>query len=146
MRVLGVDPGSKNIGLALSDPTGAIANPLMILKHISRTEDVARVSSLARQYDVEIIVIGQSLDDSGNPNFEGRRAMRFARSLQETIGVRVVLFDEAFTTQEARAARIEMNVSRKNRRGHLDSLAAVILLQSYLDEANSHTRSNNEKT
>jgi putative Holliday junction resolvase len=105
----------------------------MILRHISRSEDVARVASLAQQHEVDIIVIGQSLDDSGNPNFEGRRAMRFARSLQENTEAKVVLFDEAFTTQEARAARIEMNVSRKNRRGHLDSLAAAILLQSYLD-------------
>jgi putative holliday junction resolvase len=82
-------------------------------------------------------VVGQSLDDEGLPTFEGRRAGRFAEALKTQTRLPVVFWDESFTTQEARAARIAMGVSRSNRQGHLDSLAATVLLQSYLD-ANPH--------
>jgi putative Holliday junction resolvase len=121
MRILAVDPGSKNIGLAISDPTGSIANPLTVLDHVARLVDAATVADIAKTNEAGLIVVGQSLDDEGNPTFEGRRAGRFAQALM------------AQTTQDARTARIAMGVSRKNRRGHLDSLAATVLLQSYLD-------------
>ena len=133
MRILAVDPGSKNIGLALSDPTGTIANPLLVLPHVSRVVDAASVSDLASTHAAGLIVVGQSLDDDGNPTFEGRRSARFAEALKTQTDLPVVLWDEAFTTQDARLTRIEMGVSRRQRRGHLDDLAATILLQSYLD-------------
>lgn len=133
MRILALDPGSKRIGLALSDPTGTIASPLTVLEHISRLTDAAAVADLARQHEAGLIVVGQSLDEEGNPTFEGRRAARFAEALKTQTSLPVVLWNEAFTTQDARAVRIEMDVRRKDRRGHLDSLAAALLLQSYLD-------------
>ena len=133
MRILAVDPGSKHIGLALSDPTGSIANPLLVLPHVSRVVDAASVADLANTHAAGLIVVGQSLDDDGNPTFEGRRSARFAEALKTQTDLPVVLWDEAFTTQEARLTRIEMGVSRRQRRGHLDDLAATILLQSYLD-------------
>jgi len=143
MRILAVDPGSKNYGLALSDPSGTIARPLAVLNHFSRLVDVAAVAELAASNRAGLIVIGQSLDDDGNPSYEGRRARRFAEALRTQTGIPVVFWDEAFTTQDARAARLEMGVTRKNRSGHLDSLAAVILLQSYLD---AHLDNVNEKS
>ncbi|MBI4731956.1 MAG: Holliday junction resolvase RuvX [Chloroflexi bacterium] len=133
MRILAVDPGSTRIGLAISDPTGAIANPLTVVAHVSRLVDAAAVAELARENEAGLIVIGQSLDDAGQPTFEGRRAARFAEALKSQTVLPVVFWEEAFTTQDARHARIQMNVTRKNRSGHLDSLAATILLQSYLD-------------
>ena len=133
MRILAVDPGSKHIGLALSDPTGTIANPLTVLNHVTRLVDAAAVAELAMSNQVGLIVIGQSYDDDGNPSFEGRRAARFAETLKTQTDLPVVYWDEAFTTREALAARIQMGVSRKRRSGHLDSLAATTLLQSYLD-------------
>ncbi len=137
MRILALDPGSKRIGLALSDPTGTIASPLTVLEHVSRQVDAAAVADLARQHEAGLIVVGQSVDENGNPTFEGRRAARFAEALKTQTGLPVVLWNEAFTTQDARAVRIEMNVRRKERRGHLDSLAAALLLQSYLDANHS---------
>ena len=134
MRILAVDPGSKRIGLAISDPTGTIATPLTVLPHSARLADAAAVAELAMANKASLIVIGQSLDDEGQPTFEGRRAGRFAEAIRSQTGIPVVFWDESFTTQEAQAARIAMGVSRKNRQGHLDSLAAAILLQSYLDE------------
>jgi len=133
MRILAVDPGSKRIGLAISDLTGTIANPLTVLNHVARLLDAATVANLAITNGAGLIVVGQSLDDDGHPTFEGRRAGRFAEALKTQTDLPVVFWDESFTTQEARAARIAMGVARKNRQGHLDSLAATVLLQSYLD-------------
>ena len=133
MRILAVDSGSKRIGLAISDPTGRVANPLTVLKHVARLLDAAAVAEQARSNGAGLIVIGQSLDDDGQPTFEGRRAGRFAETLKTQTDLAVVFWDESFTTQEARAARIAMGVARKNRLGHLDSIAATVLLQSYLD-------------
>ena len=133
MRILAVDPGSKRFGLALSDPTGTIANPLTVLPHVARLVDAAAVAELASSHEAGLIVIGQSFDDDGSPSFEGRRSARFAEALKTQTTIPVILWEESFTTQDARSARIRMGVSRKNRSGHLDELAATVLLQSYLD-------------
>jgi putative Holliday junction resolvase len=133
MRILAVDHGEKRIGLALSDPSGTIANPLTVIKHISRMMDAAQVATLAAEHGAELIVIGQSFDEEGHPNLAGRRAAKFAGALQEQTQIPVVLWDESFSTQDARAARIELGVSRKKRSGHQDALAAVMILQSYIE-------------
>ena len=133
MRILAVDPGSKRIGLAISDPTGTIANPLTVLQHVARLVDAAAVAELAVSGQAGLIVVGQSLAEDGSPSFEGRRAGRFAEALKIQTSLPVVLWDESLTTQDARLARLEMGASRKRRSGHLDDLAATLLLQSYLD-------------
>lgn len=133
MRILAVDHGEKRIGLAISDSTGTIANPLKVIEHVSRVIDAAQIADIGAQNQVELIVIGQSFDEEGKPNMAGRRAARFAGALKTQTQIPIVMWDESFSTQSARAARIEMGVSRKKRAGHLDELAATIILQSYLD-------------
>ena len=133
VRILAVDHGEKHIGLALSDPTATIASPLKVIRHVSRLMDAAQVANLASENDVALIVIGQSYDEEGKPNLAGRRAAKFAEALKEQTQIPVILWDESFSTQAARATRIEMGVSRKNRAGHMDELAAVMILKSYLD-------------
>ncbi|HSL31924.1 MAG TPA: Holliday junction resolvase RuvX [Anaerolineales bacterium] len=133
MRILAVDHGEKNIGLAMSDPTATIASPLKVIQHVSRLMDAAQVANLAAENDVALIVIGQSYDEEGKPNLAGRRAAKFAQALKDQTQIPVVLWDESFSTQDARAARIEMGVSRKKRGGHMDELAAVMILKSYLE-------------
>lgn len=133
MRILAVDHGEKQIGLALSDPTATIASPLKVINHVSRLMDAAQVANLAAENEVALIVIGQSYDEEGRPNLAGRRAAKFAEALKEQTQIPVILWDESFSTQDARAARIEMDVSRKKRAGHMDELAAVMILKSYLD-------------
>ena len=133
MRILAVDHGEKRIGLALSDPTATIASPFKVVKHMSRLMDAAQVANLAAENEVALIVIGQSYDEEGNPNLAGRRAAKFAESLKEQTQIPVVLWDESFSTQDARATRIEMNVSRRKRAGHMDELAAVMILRSYIE-------------
>lgn len=133
MRILAVDHGEKRIGLALSDPTATIASPLKVIEHISRTLDAAQVANLAAENEVGLIVIGQSFDEEGKPNLAGRRAAKFADALKAQTQTPVLLWDESFSTQDARATRIEMGFSRKKRAGHLDELAAVMILRSYIE-------------
>jgi putative holliday junction resolvase len=133
MRILAVDHGEKRIGFAISDPTGALASPLTVIKHVSRQLDAAQVANLAAENEAGLIVIGQSFDEEGNPNLAGRRAARFAEALREQTRIPVELFDESFSTQDARATVIELGFSRKKRAGHHDSLAAVMILRSYIE-------------
>jgi putative Holliday junction resolvase len=133
MRILAVDHGEKRIGLALSDETATIASPLKVVEHVSRAIDAAQVADVASQNDVKLIVVGQSFDEEGNPNPAGRRAGRFADELKNQTNIPIELWDESFSTQDARSARIEIGVSRKKRAGHQDVFAAVVILQSYLE-------------
>lgn len=133
MRILAVDHGEKRIGLALSDPTATLASPLKVIGHVSRLLDAAQVAELAVQHQAGLIVIGQSFDEEGLPNLAGRRAARFAEALRTQTDIPITLWDESFSTQDARATRIEMGVNRKKRGGHLDELAAVLILRSYLE-------------
>lgn len=143
MRILGIDPGDKNIGVALSDPTGTIANPLTLIQHVSRPIDAATVAQLARENDAKKIIVGQSFDLDGKPNFQGRKAARLAAAIRTQTEIPVELWDEAYSTQEARGARIAMGTTRSKRSGHLDELAATVILQSYL-ESKSITENNQE--
>lgn len=133
MKVLGIDPGDKNIGIAISDPSGTIANPLTILKHSSRLMDAATISQIAMEQEADLIVVGQALDQDGKPTYAGRKAARLAAAIRTQTDKGVELWDESHSTQSARTARIELGLSRKRRSGHLDELAATIILQSYLD-------------
>ena len=133
MRILGVDPGSKYIGLAISDPTGTIANPLMVIEHRSKEVDADQIANQVKIHSVERIVIGQSIDAEGLPTFEGRKSTRLAGLLQRKVFRQVILWNEGFSTQDVRKAKIMMGVSKKDRKGHFDELAATIILQSYLD-------------
>jgi putative Holliday junction resolvase len=133
MRILAVDPGEKRMGIAISDPTGTIANPLTVIQHVARLVDAAAVAQLANDQQASLIVIGQALDDEGQPTPQSRRADRIAQAVRLQTSLPVELWDESGSTQAARQARISMGVSRRKRRGHLDDLAATVLLQSYLD-------------
>src|SRR6266511_2882169 len=133
MRILAVDHGEKRIGLAISDPTAMIASPLKVIEHISRVMDAAQIAALADENNVGLILIGQSFDEEGIPNAAGRRAARSAEALKTQTQIPIQLWDESFSTQDARTTRIEMGASRKKRSGHLDELAAVMILKSYLE-------------
>lgn len=133
MRVLAVDHGEKNIGLALSDETGQLARPLGVLAHVSKLVDAASVAERAATEGAGLILVGVSYYEDGEPNPAGRRAMNFAEILRQQTNLPVTLWDESLTTRDARAARIAAGASRKNRAGHLDQWAATVLLQDYLD-------------
>ncbi|HSB67462.1 MAG TPA: Holliday junction resolvase RuvX [Anaerolineales bacterium] len=133
MRILAVDPGEKRIGIAISDPTGSIASPLTVLMHASRMMDAASIADIARQNQVGLIVMGKAMDDDGLPTAQSRRSDRLAAAIQQQCGIPLIAWDESFSTQVARQAQIDMHANRRRRSGHLDELAATVILQSYLD-------------
>lgn len=137
MRILAVDPGSKNLGIALSDPTGTIASPLTVLKHISRSVNAAAIIGFTEQHGAKMIIVGQSIDQDGQPTFEGRRSARLAAEIQAQTNFEVVLWDEDLSTVSARQAQLALGSPRRKRQGHIDDLAATVILQSFLDAQNA---------
>jgi putative Holliday junction resolvase len=133
MRILAVDPGEKRIGVALSDPSGMIANPLTVLKHVSRAIDAATIAQLAREHQAGRIIVGQALDDENQPTPQSRKAYRLAAAIRSQTDIPVELWDETGSTQAAQTARLAMGASRRKRGGHLDDIAATYILQTYLD-------------
>ncbi|NTU75372.1 MAG: Holliday junction resolvase RuvX [Anaerolineaceae bacterium] len=132
-RVLCIDPGEKRIGLAISDPTGVIANPLQVIRHTSRGEDAIKIVAVAQQQAAICIVVGQALGDDGEETASSRHAEKLADAIRSLTPIRVILWDESGSTNEAQDARREMGLRRKQRQGHQDQIAATIILQSYLD-------------
>ncbi len=132
-RILAVDLGEKRLGIAISDPTGTIASPLKVLAHVSRAADAAAIAALAAEHGAVKIVLGQALDADGGLTPQAKHAARVAEAIREYTEIPVELWDESGSTQAARSARIAMGVSRRKRSGHLDEIAATVILQSYLD-------------
>jgi putative holliday junction resolvase len=132
-RILCVDPGEKRIGLAISDLTGTIANPLTVINHISRTIDAGVIAQIAAENAVVRIIVGQALDEEGNVGFQARKAHRLADLLRLQTEIPIEMWDESGSTNKAQAARIALSSSRKKRKGPLDDLAATVILQDYLN-------------
>ena len=131
-RVLGLDPGSKRIGVALSDPTGTIATPHTVIDRSG--EDVAaRLHTICVEHDVERIVVGLPLHLSGREGSAAEEARRVADVAREATGLPVEMYDERFTTVTAESALLEGGMRRRERRTVQDKVAAAVLLQSYLD-------------
>ncbi len=133
MRVMAVDPGDKRIGLAISDLSATIANPLQVLIHQQREKDASAIVSIAVENNVELIIVGQALNSEGEATLSARKAERLAAAIEQFTEIPVKLWDESYSTNKAREARIALGVNRKKRRGHMDDLAAAVILQSYLD-------------
>jgi putative holliday junction resolvase len=133
MRILAVDPGEKRLGIAISDPSGTIASPLKVVKHTARSADAAAIVQLAEEHQAGLIVVGENLDVEGEPTLQSIMAARLAETIRAITSLPVEMWDESGSTQAAREARIAMGVRKKKRRGHMDDLAAAVILQSYLD-------------
>jgi putative Holliday junction resolvase len=133
MRVMAVDPGEKRIGIAMSDPTGTIASPLMVIPHESRADSAQKIISLAKDHQAERIIVGITMHPDGTVTFQGRQARRLAGAIRSQTPIPVELWDESGTTRAAREAGLKMGAPQKKRRGHLDEIAAALILQSYLD-------------
>lgn len=132
-RVLAIDLGEKRIGIAISDPSRIIATPFGVIKHVSRRIDAALILQIAGENDVNTIVIGEALGEQSEETRQSRHAQLFMKALGEESQLAITLWDESYSTKTAQITRAAMGVTLKNRRGHLDDLAATIILQSYLD-------------
>jgi putative Holliday junction resolvase len=133
MRILGLDLGSKRIGVALSDPDGTIASPLTTLERQGGQRDLAALAELARLHEVGAIVVGLPLHMDGRRGPEAEAARAFARRLAAATGLPVETLDERLTTVEAERALRESGRKGKERRAVIDSVAAAILLRTWLE-------------
>jgi putative Holliday junction resolvase len=133
VRILGLDVGDARIGMALSDETATLATGLRTLERIGPRKDVKAVAALAREHDVGEVVVGLPRTLAGAIGPQAEKVLAFAEDLKRAVSVAVVSWDERFTTSMATQALIEGGVSRRNRKGMVDRVAAVLILQSYLD-------------
>jgi putative holliday junction resolvase len=133
MRVLGIDPGSRRIGLAISDESGLIAMPLAALAVSGAAQVVAKLAAEVARLSAERVVVGLPLRLDGRESDAARSARRLSSQLAEASGLEVVLWDERLTTKAAERALREGGVRGEKRRAAVDSIAAALILQSYLD-------------
>jgi putative holliday junction resolvase len=137
MRVLALDVGERRVGIAISDPTGALARPLQGLVRGSREEDFAAVAAIVSEYDIGLVVVGLPFSLDGTEGPQARRIAGYADRLADYLHTRIVLWDERFTTAEAeeilRQSRSEKKRRRARTSGELDAIAAAVILQSFLD-------------
>jgi putative holliday junction resolvase len=133
MRILAVDYGLARIGLALSDPTGLLAQGLTVLKRQSDAWAATEITTLAQQYEVDEIVVGHPVHMNGSRGEKAEHCERFAALVREHTSLPVMLFDERLTTVQAEKLLIASDMRRDKRKKVIDEVAATLLLQTYLD-------------
>lgn len=133
MRILGIDLGDKTIGLAVSDPTGLLSQPVKTIRRKDIEQDMEAVKQAIDEYDVGRIVIGLPKNMNGSIGPQSEKILQFVDLLKEATGMEVVLWDERLTTVAAERALLEADLSRKKRKKVIDSVAASIILQGYLE-------------
>jgi len=132
MRVLGLDVGSKTIGVALSDETGLLATPLETLERKGTAVDAAAVAALANKFEVERVIVGMPYEMDGAVGPRAKRVQVLIDALSAA-GLRIDTWDERFSTVAAERALLEADMSRERRKQVVDKVAAAYILQGWLD-------------
>lgn len=134
MRIMGLDVGSVTIGVSVSDPFGWTAQGVETIRHTTREKDFARLRELTKQYEVEQFVLGMPLNMNGSKGMRAEQTEKFAAELREAFpDIPQSFWDERLTTVMAQKELIAADVSRKKRKQVIDKMAAVVILQGYLD-------------
>ena len=136
MRVLGLDYGSKTVGVAISDPLGITAQGVETIWRKQENplrQTLARIEELVSEYHVEKIVLGYPKNMNNTIGERAQKSLEFKEMLERRTGLEVIMWDERLTTVEANRTLMEASVRRENRKQYLDQLAAVFILQGYLD-------------
>lgn len=143
MRAMGIDLGSKRIGIAISDFSGTIATPHSVIQRgRSPRLDHERIARIVADEEVEIVVVGLPLTMSGDRSIAAQAATAEARQLATVLTVPVEMFDERLTTVTADRVLREADISASERRRHVDKVAAAVLLQTWLDRRKSRSAGN----
>jgi putative Holliday junction resolvase len=132
-RVLGIDYGERRLGLAISDETRTLASGLGVYTRRSTEADLKYLQELVARERIEKIVLGLPLNMDGSQGFKAQEALAFKEQLEAQLKLPVELIDERLTTQEAERVLLEADLSRRRRKEMRDRLAAVLILQRYLD-------------
>ena len=136
MRILGLDYGSKTVGVAVSDPLGFTAQGVEIIRRKSENkmrQTLAGIEELIAQYQVEEIVLGLPKNMNNTLGDRAEKSLELKETLERRTGLPVVMWDERLTTVSANRVLMETGVRRENRKEHVDEIAAVFILQGYLD-------------
>lgn len=136
MRILGLDYGSRTVGVAVSDPLGLTAQSVETIwrkQENKLRQTLARIEELVSEYHVETIVLGYPKNMNNTIGERALKSLEFREMLERRTGLPVVMWDERLTTIEANRTLMESGVRRENRKEHLDQLAAIFILQGYLD-------------
>ncbi len=143
-RALGIDLGSKRIGVASSDLTRTIASPVVVVaRRGSHNADYKAIGEIVAEYEPDVIVVGLPLSLNGSENQAAALVRAEVVEMERAFSVPIVLHDERFTTTAAHASMIERNMKGPARRKVIDKVAAAVMLQSWLD-AESHLTSDEE--
>lgn len=139
-RALGLDLGSKRIGVAVGDRSGTIASPLLVLQRSGSTRrDHEAIAKLVIEEEADVVVVGLPLNMNGTSGPAAQAAIDEAEALATVVGVPVVTFDERRTTVTADQAMMEAKMRAQARRRIVDKIAAAVMLQSWLDTRGRHT-------
>lgn len=134
MRALGVDLGTKRIGLATSDASLTLASPLQVLNRSgSRLQDHQAIAAIVKEYEIDCVVVGMPLSMSGAAGAAAQSATIEVSQMTSVVGVPVLTYDERLTTVSAHHILQENNVPAKDRKNVIDKIAAAVMLQSWLD-------------
>lgn len=136
MRIMGLDFGSKTVGVAISDPLGYTAQGIEIIRRKQENklrQTLARIEALIQEYEVESIVLGFPKNMNNTIGDRAEKSLEFKNTLERRTGLPVVMWDERLTTVEANRTMIESKIRRENRGKYVDELAAIFILQGYLD-------------
>lgn len=133
MKILGLDIGSKRIGVAVSDALGIIANGLETIQRENENNVIECIKGIVLKEGVNEIVVGLPLNMDGSEGPKAKEAISFSDKLKTTLGISIKLWDERLTTLEAERVMIAANTSRSKRKKKVDKLAAQLILQGYLD-------------
>jgi len=132
-RILGIDYGSKRIGIAVSDPLGIIAQGVSVVANSSTM--INEIKKLVHEYSAEMIVVGMPLNLKGEKGIKAEEVEKFITQIEKELQIEVVRFDERFTSKMAHQTLRDMEVKKKKRqaKGTIDRMAAALILQGYLD-------------
>jgi putative Holliday junction resolvase len=133
MRYLGLDVGDRRIGVALSDETGTLATGLPTLRRVGPRKDVRAVAELIRRHEAGEVVVGLPRRLDGGLGPQAQKVLAFMEDLRPSARVPLVPWDERFTSAMAEQALMEGDVSRRDRKDLVDKVAAILILQNYLD-------------
>ncbi len=143
MRILGLDYGSKRIGVAVCDELGITAQGLATITRKNRRQDIEEIARFIRAYVVEKIVIGYPIKLDGTEGIQCEKINKFAQLLESTFSIPVIKWDETLTTKEAEEILVRSNVRRERRKSLVDKLAAGLILQGYLDSQGRYEKEKN---
>ena len=132
MKCLGMDLGTKTLGLAISDKKGIIASPYKLIRFKAIEDAVKEVIDITQKEKIEVLVLGLPKNMNNTLGFASERSLNFKKLLEEKTNLKIELIDERLSTVEAERVLIEENMSRKKRKDYIDCAAAAIILDTYL--------------